>query len=88
MEVSGSGNLDAVVNVSVSQALVLRGNGAGTFSGATPTNTLVNAIAGIQVDGLSGAPRGAGLVLTAAVTIDLDGDGNKDVIAAYGQHER
>lgn len=83
-EFSGSGNLDAVVNVSASQALLLHGSGDGTFSStATPTNALVSATAGVQVGGLPGAPQGAGLVQTASVTVDLDGDGNQDVIAAY-----
>jgi hypothetical protein len=82
-EFSGSGNLDAVVNVSASQALLLHGNGDGTFSSPTPTNALVSSPAGIQVVGLPGAPQGAGLVLTASVTVDLDGDGNQDVIVAY-----
>jgi len=83
-EFSGSGNLDAIVNVSATQALLLRGNGDGTFSSAaTPMAALVSATSGVQVDGLPGAPQRAGLVQTASVTVDLDGDGNQDVIAAY-----
>lgn len=84
LEFSGSGHLDAVVNVSASQALLLHGRGDGTFSSAAiPTKALVSATAVVQVDGLPGAPQGAGLVQTASVTVDLDGDGNQDVIAAY-----
>ncbi|WP_353068261.1 FG-GAP-like repeat-containing protein [Tunturibacter empetritectus] len=82
-EFSGSGNLDAVVNVSASQALLLHGSGDGSFSSATSTNAPVSATAGGQVDGLPGAPQGVGLVQTASVAVDLDGDGNQDVIAAY-----
>lgn len=82
-EFSGSGNLDAVVNISASQALLLHGNGDGTFSSvATPTAALVSTTVEVQVAGLPGAPQGAGLVQTASVTVDLDGDGNQDVIAA------
>jgi hypothetical protein len=83
LESSGSGNLDAMVNVSASQALLLHGNGDGTFSSPTATNALVNATAGGQVDGLPGAPQGVGLVQTASIMVDLDGDGNQDVVAAY-----
>jgi hypothetical protein len=83
-EFSGSGNLDAVVKVSASQALLLNGNGDGTFSSATtPTNALGSGTVTVQVAGLPRAPQGTGLVQTASVTVDLDGDGNQDVIAAY-----
>ncbi|WP_433968778.1 Ig-like domain repeat protein [Tunturiibacter gelidiferens] len=83
-EFSGSGNLDAVVNVSASQALLLHGNGDGTFSTtATPTTAQVGVAADPQIAGLPRAPLAAGLVQAAAVTVDLDGDGNQDVIVAY-----
>ncbi|WP_353072298.1 FG-GAP-like repeat-containing protein [Tunturiibacter gelidoferens] len=81
---SGSGNLDAIVNVSASQALLLHGNGDGTFSTtATPTTAQVGAAANAQITGLPREPQMAGLVQAAAVTVDLDGDGNQDVIVAY-----
>jgi Bacterial Ig-like domain (group 3)/FG-GAP-like repeat/FG-GAP repeat len=83
-EFSGSDNLDAVVNVAASQALLLRGNGDGTFaSAATPTTSKVSAAPGPQVANLPGAPQIAGLVQVAMVSEDLDGDGNQDVIVAY-----
>ena len=82
-EFSGSGNLDAVVNVTSSQALLLHGNGDGTFAAAaSPTTSQVSAAAP-QVVSLPGAPRGAGLVQATMVSEDLDGDGNQDVIVAY-----
>jgi hypothetical protein len=83
-EFSGSDNLDAVVNVAASQALLMHGNGDGTFAGAaTPTTSNVNAAPGPQVVNLPGAPLAAGLVQVAMVTEDLDGDGNQDLIVAY-----
>ena len=43
---SGSGNLDAVVSVAATQALLLHGNGDGTFAAmATPTTAPVSAVA-------------------------------------------
>jgi hypothetical protein len=45
---SGSGNLDAVVNVAAAQALLLHGNGDGTFAAlATPTAMKVSASAAV-----------------------------------------
>jgi Bacterial Ig-like domain (group 3)/FG-GAP-like repeat/FG-GAP repeat len=83
-EFSGSENLDAIVNVAASQALLLHGNGDGTFAGAaTPTTSQVSAAPGPQVVNLPGAPQVAGLVQVTMVTEDLDGDGNQDVIVAY-----
>jgi hypothetical protein len=81
---SGSGNLDAVVNVAVAQALLLHGNGDGTFAAlATPTAQVSVSAAAVQVGNLPGAPQIAGMVQAAVVTADLDSDGNADVIVAY-----
>jgi hypothetical protein len=83
-EFSGSDNLDAVVNIAASQALLLHGDGEGEFSAATTaTTSQVSAAGGSQVVNLPGAPRSAGLVQTAMVSEDLDGDGNQDVVVAY-----
>ncbi|MBB5328284.1 FG-GAP-like repeat-containing protein [Tunturiibacter gelidoferens] len=83
-EYSGSKNLDAILTVAASQALLLHGNGDGTFSGgATPTTSQVSATPGPQVVNLPGAPLVAGLVQVASMTEDLDRDGNQDVIVAY-----
>jgi Bacterial Ig-like domain (group 3)/FG-GAP-like repeat/FG-GAP repeat len=82
---SGSGNLDAVVNVAAAQALLLHGNGDGTFAAtATPTAVLAGASSeAVPVRNLPGAPRVPGMMQSAVVTVDLDGDGNADVIVAY-----
>jgi hypothetical protein len=82
---SGSGNLDAVVSVAAAQALLLHGNGDGTFAAiATPTAALAGASSeALPVRNLPGAPQVAGMVPAAVVTMDLDGDGNKDLIVAY-----
>ncbi len=84
-EFSGSGNLDAVVNVASTQALLLHGNGDGTFAAAaTPTSARVSAVpAEVQMGSLPGAPQIAGMVAGAPLSVDLDGDGNADVIVAY-----
>ena len=83
-EFSGSNNLDAIVNVAATQALLLHGNGDGTFgAAATPTTSKMSAAPVPQIVNLPGAPLVAGLVQVALVTEDLDGDGNQDVIAAY-----
>ena len=83
---SGSGNLDAVLNVSASQALIMHGNGDGTFSTpATLTTAQVGAATNSQIAWLPGAPQVAGLVQAAAVAVDLDGDGNQDVVVAYDE---
>ena len=82
---SGSGNLDAVVNVAAKQALLLHGNGDGTFATqATPTTSLANVSPLVtQIGGLPQAPQLPGMVQESPVTADLDGDGNQDVIIAY-----
>jgi Bacterial Ig-like domain (group 3)/FG-GAP-like repeat/FG-GAP repeat len=82
---SGSGNLDAAVNVSPAQALLLHGNGDGTFATqVTPTAMKGSASAAVtQVGNLPGAPQISGMIAEAPVTADLDGDGNLDVIVAY-----
>jgi hypothetical protein len=82
---SGSGNLDAVVNVAATQALLLHGNGDGTFATqATPTTSPANVSPLVNHAGdLPGAPHIPGMVQEAPVTADLDGDGNQDVIVAY-----
>jgi hypothetical protein len=84
-EFSGSGNLDAVVNVAAAQALLLHGNGNGTFAAlATPTAAQPSAsAAAVQVGNLPGAPQIVGMVQSAVVMADLDGDGNADVIVLY-----
>ncbi len=83
-EFSGSKNLDAIVNVAATQALLLHGNGDGTFgAAATPTTSKMSAAPVPQSVNLPGAPLVAGLVQVALVTEDLDGDGNQDVIVAY-----
>ena len=84
-EFSGTGNLDAVVSVAPTQSLLLHGNGDGTF-GATVTPTAAAVIASpaaISAGSLPGAPQIAGMVAGSPVTVDLDGDGNADVIVAY-----
>lgn len=82
---SGSGNLDAVVNVAASQALLLHGNGDGTFAAsATPMTAVANAsAAAVPMGNLPEAPQIAGMVQAAVVMADLDGDGYGDVIVAY-----
>ncbi len=74
---SGSGNLDAVVGVAAAQALLLHGNGDGTFAAfATPTKVLAGASSeAMQVRNMPGAPQLSGMVQAAVVTTDLDGDG-------------
>jgi hypothetical protein len=83
---SGSGNLDAVVDVAAAQALLLHGNGDGTFA-AVATSTAMkgsaSAAAVTQVGNLPAAPQIAGMVAGVPVTADLDGDGNQDVVVAY-----
>ncbi len=84
-EFSGTGNLDAVVGVAPAQALLLHGNGDGTF-GASVTSTSAAVIASpaaVLAGSFSGAPQIAGMVAGSPVTVDLDGDGNADVIVAY-----
>ncbi len=82
---SGSGNLDAVLNVAAAQALLLHGNGDGTFASlATPTVAQANVSPLVaQLGSLPGAPQLPGMVQESPVTADLDGDGNQDVIIAY-----
>jgi hypothetical protein len=81
---SGSGNLDAVVNVAPAQALLLHGNGDGTFAASATPTAQVSAVAVVaQVGSLPGAPQIEGIVQAAVVKADLDGDGNADVIVAY-----
>ena len=83
-EFSGSGDLDELVNVSTAQALLLHGNGDGTFAGApTPMTGQISFKTSVPVRSLPGAPRSPDLVQTAVVTADLDGDGIGDVIIAY-----
>ncbi len=83
-EFSGSGDLDEVVNVSTAQALLLHGNGDGTFAGApTPMTGQISSKTSVPVRSLPGAPQSPDLVQTAVVTADLDGDGIGDVIIAY-----
>ncbi len=61
-EFSGSGNLDAVVSVASTQALLLHGNGDGTFAAtATPTSRQVIATpAAVSLGSLPGTPQLAG----------------------------
>jgi Bacterial Ig-like domain (group 3)/FG-GAP-like repeat/FG-GAP repeat len=82
---SGLGNLDAVVNVAAAQALLLHGNGDGTFAAQpTPTASKGSAAPAVtQVGNLPVVPQIAGMVAEAPVVADLDGDGNQDVIVAY-----
>jgi hypothetical protein len=82
---SGLGNLDAVVNVAAAQSLLLHGNGDGTFAAQpTPTATKGSAAPALtEVGNLPGVPQIAGMVAEAPVVVDLDGDGNQDVIVAY-----
>jgi hypothetical protein len=82
---SGSGNLDAVVNVAGSQALLLHGNGDGTFAQqVTPTTLQANVVAtGVHAGSFPGVIQIPGMVQAAVVTTDLDGDGYGDVIIAY-----
>jgi len=82
---SGLGDLDAVVNVAAAQALLLHGNGDGTFAAQpTPTSSKGSAAAAVTpVGNLPGAPQIAGMIAEAPVLADLDGDGNQDVIVAY-----
>jgi hypothetical protein len=82
---SGSGNLDAVVSVAAAQALLLHGNGDGTFAAlVTPAAAPPNATAVVaQVGGLPDAPQIPGTTQAAVVTADLDGDGNQDLIVMY-----
>jgi hypothetical protein len=84
-EFSGSGNLDAVVSVSSTQALLLHGNGDGTFAATTtPTSVRVSvAPAGVQIGSLPGAPQIAGMVAGVPLSLDVDGDGYVDVIVLY-----
>jgi hypothetical protein len=83
-EFSGSGNLDAVVNIAASQALLLHGDGNGEFSAATTaTTTQVSGTGGSHLVNLPEAPRSTGLIQTAMMSKDLDGDGNQDVIVLY-----
>jgi hypothetical protein len=82
---SGSGQLDEVVNVGPAQALMLHGKGDGSFADlVTPTALFAGAASqAIQVRNLPGALQAAGMVQSAVVTADLDGDGYGDVIVAY-----
>ena len=84
-EFSGTGNLDAVVSVAPAQALLLHGNGDGTFAAAaTPSAAqVIVSPAAISMGSLPGTPQIAGMVAGTPVTVDLDGDGNVDVIVAY-----
>ncbi|MGD0444160.1 MAG: FG-GAP-like repeat-containing protein [Edaphobacter sp.] len=82
---SGSGDLDEVVNVAATQALLLHGNGDGTFaSQVTPTTIQANVVAtGVKAGSLPGVIQIPGMVQAAVVTADLDGDGYGDVLIAY-----
>ncbi len=81
---SGSGNLDEVLNVTAAQALLLHGNGDGTFAAqVTPTTMLAGPTSEAILVKLPGTPQIAGMVQAAVVTADLDGDGYNDVIVAY-----
>ena len=82
---SGSGNLDEMVSVATSQALLLHGNGDGTFAAlATPTTEQVSVSpATVQVASLPGVPQVSGMVQGTVMMTDLDGDGYADVILAY-----
>ncbi len=82
---SGSGNLDEVMNVAPAQALLLHGNGDGTFAAlAISTKMLTGASSeAIPVRNLPGGPKIDGMVAETPVAVDLDGDGNQDVIVAY-----
>ena len=81
---SGSGNLDALLTISGSEALLLHGNGDGTFSAtATSMNAQAGSTGGAPIAGLPGVPQTPELVQAAVVTVDVDGDGNQDVIVAY-----
>jgi Bacterial Ig-like domain (group 3)/FG-GAP-like repeat/FG-GAP repeat len=82
---SGSGNLDEVVNVASAQALLLHGNGDGTFAAiATPTTAQVSVSpATVPMGSLPGVPQIPGMAQASTVTADLDGDGNNDLIVAY-----
>jgi hypothetical protein len=74
-----------VVNVAAAQALLLHGNGDGTFAAQTTSTASKGSAAPAvtQVGSLPGAPQIAGMVAETQVVADLDGDGNQDVIVAY-----
>ena len=79
---TNSGNLDALVTTSATQAQLLLGQGDGTFGPPTPA-TPPTASAITTLPPTLALPTQPNLTLSSVITADLDSDGNPDIIATF-----
>ncbi len=80
---TGSGNLDALVTTSATEARLLPGHGDGTFGPPTPATPPTPSAAITLPSTLPGLPTQPNLTPTSIITADLDNDGNPDIIATF-----